>query len=84
MLSSNIFKGSILGVYFYVIWGVHPTILAFFLIGYGLVRFFIEYFRQPDAHLGFVWVSFSLGQILSGSMILGGAFLSVYVHRRKT
>ena len=47
------------------------------------LRFFIEYFRQPDAHLGFVWMSFSLGQVLSGLMIIGGVFLSVYIHRRK-
>jgi phosphatidylglycerol:prolipoprotein diacylglycerol transferase len=52
--------------------------LAFYLIGYGTVRFFIEYFREPDAHLGFVFLSFSRGQqlcflmILSGILIYGG------------
>jgi phosphatidylglycerol:prolipoprotein diacylglycerol transferase len=88
---SQLYEAFFEGIFlFAVLWPMRKipfpkgTILAFYLIGYGLVRFFIEYFRQPDAHLGFVWMSFSLGQILSGSMILGGVFLSVYVHRRKT
>ena len=34
------------------------AMLALYLIGYGLVRFFIEYFRQPDAHIGFVFSRF--------------------------
>jgi len=58
--------------------------MAFYLIGYGVVRFFIEYFRQPDTHLGFVWLSFSMGQILCGFMIIGGVFLSIYLHYQKT
>ncbi len=30
------------------------TILSSYLIGYGLIRFFIEYFRQPDSDIGYV------------------------------
>ena len=30
------------------------TILSFYLIGYGCIRFVIEYFRQPDADIGYV------------------------------
>ena len=60
------------------------TMMAFYLIGYGVARFFIECFRQPDAHLGFVWLSLSMGQILSGLMILGGIFLSVYFYHGKS
>ena len=55
-----------------------------FLIGYGVVRFFIEYFRQPDVHLGFVWLSFSMGQILCALMIFSGIFLAIYLRYRKT
>jgi phosphatidylglycerol:prolipoprotein diacylglycerol transferase len=55
--------------------------LSFYLIGYGTVRFFIEYFRQPDAHIGFVWFSFSMGQILCGLMIVGGLFLYLFLGR---
>jgi phosphatidylglycerol:prolipoprotein diacylglycerol transferase len=43
-----------------------------YLIGYGTVRFFIEFFREPDAHLGFVFLSFSMGQVLCFTMIATG------------
>jgi phosphatidylglycerol---prolipoprotein diacylglyceryl transferase len=48
-----------------------------YIFGYGFVRFFIEYYRQPDAHLGFVFLHFSMGQLLCmGMMAIGvGAFL---------
>ena len=42
-----------------------------------MVRFFIEYARQPDAHLGFIWLSFSMGQLLCMTMIVAGAGLLV-------
>lgn len=43
-----------------------------FLAGYGISRFVVEYARQPDAHLGFVWAELSMGQILSIPMIIAG------------
>lgn len=59
------------------------AMLAFYLIGYGTVRFFIEYFRQPDQHLGFVWFSFSMGQLLCAAMIGAGIALFVYLKKRE-
>ena len=47
---------------------------AFFLF-YGLFRFIAEFFRQPDAHIGLVWASFSMGQLLSLPMFIGGALM---------
>jgi phosphatidylglycerol:prolipoprotein diacylglycerol transferase len=49
--------------------------LAFYLMGYGLVRFFIEFYREPDAHIGFVVGAFSMGQVLCAAMIAAGAIL---------
>jgi phosphatidylglycerol:prolipoprotein diacylglycerol transferase len=46
-----------------------------FLILYGIARFIIEFFRQPDAQLGFFAKYFSMGQILCFLMILAGAYL---------
>jgi len=43
---------------------------AIYLFGYGFVRFFIEYFREPDAQLGFVLLNFSMGQILCFIMMI--------------
>ena len=59
------------------------AMLALYLIGYGTVRFFIEYFREPDAHIGFVIFSLSMGQVLCGFMIGGGALLYFYLRHRE-
>lgn len=47
-----------------------------FLMGYGLCRFVAEFFRQPDAHLGFIafdWLT--MGQLLSIPMFIAGFIL---------
>ena len=48
-----------------------------FLLGYGLSRFFVEFFRQPDEHLTSLaqQSGLSMGQWLTVPMILGGAYL---------
>lgn len=47
-----------------------------FLLGYGSFRFMTEFFRSPDAHIGFVLLDFfSMGQLLSMPMILAGGLL---------
>lgn len=43
-----------------------------FFIGYGLFRFLVEFVRQPDAQLGFLWGGATMGQVLSLPMILFG------------
>jgi phosphatidylglycerol:prolipoprotein diacylglycerol transferase len=45
---------------------------AVYLFGYGFVRFFIEFFREPDVQLGFVFMNFSMGQILCFVMMIAG------------
>ncbi len=53
-----------------------------FLIGYGFFRFMVEFFRQPDSHLGFVALGWmSRGQQLSLPMIAVGAMLMVMGYR---
>jgi len=49
-----------------------------FLIGYGVFRSIVEFFREPDAHLGLYFSFISKGQILSIPMILVG-FLIIYL-----
>lgn len=47
--------------------------LALFLILYGMVRIFAEFFREPDAHIGFVAFGFlTMGQMLSIALIAVG------------
>ncbi|GAA0821803.1 prolipoprotein diacylglyceryl transferase [Colwellia sp. D2M02] len=49
-----------------------------FLIGYGVFRSIVEFFREPDAHLGLYFSFISKGQILSIPMILIGLFIIYY------
>lgn len=46
----------------------------FFLL-YGIFRFFLEYTREPDGHLGFILYNLSMGQLLCVPMILYGLYL---------
>lgn len=46
-----------------------------FLLGYGVLRFFVEFFRQPDAHLGLLSLGLSMGQWLCVPMVAGGVYL---------
>jgi phosphatidylglycerol:prolipoprotein diacylglycerol transferase len=52
-------------------------LLGVFLIGYGCSRFFVEYFRQPDAQLGILPWGISMGQTLSAPMIFVGLWFIV-------
>ena len=53
-----------------------------FLIGYGVARIIGEFFREPDAFLGYLWAGATMGQILSFPMILAGAGLVTFAMRR--
>lgn len=55
---------------------------AFFLIGYGLMRFIVEFFREPDAHLGILSLGLSMGQWLCIPMIMGGLALWLFAARK--
>jgi phosphatidylglycerol---prolipoprotein diacylglyceryl transferase len=80
------FEGIVL---FILLWSIKKRVttkgamLAIYLMGYGLVRFFIEYARQPDPQLGFVFLSFSMGQLLCMAMILSGGLLLIYFKWRE-
>lgn len=45
-----------------------------FLVGYGCARAFVELFRQPDAHLGFIAAHLTMGQLLCVPMVLAGLY----------
>jgi phosphatidylglycerol:prolipoprotein diacylglycerol transferase len=46
-----------------------------FLVGYGVLRFVAEYFREPDAFLGLLALNMSMGQWLCLPMVLAGFWL---------
>lgn len=53
-----------------------------FLMGYGSARFAMEFFREPDAHLGFIFAGLSMGQLLCVPMILLGVGLVIYSRKK--
>ncbi|GAA63948.1 prolipoprotein diacylglyceryl transferase [Pseudoalteromonas sp. BSi20311] len=58
------------------------SVSGVFLLGYGVFRFCIEYFRQPDAQLGLFADFISMGQILSLPMIIGGLGLLIWAYKQ--
>ncbi len=54
---------------------------AVFLIGYGASRFAVEFVRQPDPQLGFLFSGATMGQLLSVPMILFGCGI-IYLRMR--
>jgi phosphatidylglycerol:prolipoprotein diacylglycerol transferase len=63
-------------------WYRPGLLAAAFLIGYGVVRVLLEFTRQPDTQLGLVLGPFSMGQLLSATMIAVGVGLLLVVLRR--
>lgn len=93
-LYEALFEGAVLWLFLWFIVKrrkkADGAVISFYLIGYGLVRFLIEYFREPDADMGFPlqfadpgptqalfssFLNFSTGQILCALMIIGGILL---------
>jgi phosphatidylglycerol:prolipoprotein diacylglycerol transferase len=69
-------------VLFAVLWKVKDikrikqgSVTALFIILYGMFRFFVEFFREPDVQVGYILGIFTMGQILSGAMMIFGLWL---------
>lgn len=56
-------------------------VAGLFLIGYGMSRTIVEFFREPDAQLGYLYGYFTMGQLLSLPMIIAGVGLIIYARR---
>jgi len=84
-LYEALFEGLVL---FFILWSLRRrpwpegTILGLYVIGYGTVRFFLEFFREPDPHLGFLLGPFTMGQLLCLAMIAAGTVLMVILRAR--
>lgn len=85
---SQLYEAFFEGVFlFFILWFLRKRspfngfLISLYLIGYGTVRFFIEFVRQPDTQLGFILGPFTMGQLLSFSMILGGSV--VFLMKKK-
>ena len=50
-------------------------------VGYSIARVICEFFREPDAQLGFLWGGATMGQLLSIPLFLTGIAFIVYAWR---
>ena len=58
------------------------AISGLFLLGYGTFRLFVEFFRQPDDHIGFLAMQWlTMGMALSLPMIAAGAVIMLIAYR---
>mgnify|MGYP005852114093 CR=1 FL=1 len=81
---SQLYEGFLEGLLmFVVLWSLRKRlprdgqIGLVFLVGYSLARFFVEFFREPDAHIGYLVAGLTMGQILSLVQVLAGAIIFV-------
>ncbi len=72
-------------VLFLILWGLRNrsfrpgAMICLFLSVYGIMRFFVEFTRQPDPQLGLFWGFLSMGQILSLSMIAAAVLIRLFL-----
>ena len=80
-LYEALFEGIVL---FILLWLIRKKknfdgfLIGIYICGYGFVRFFIEFFREPDYQLGFVLSFMSMGQILCLLMMVAGTVILIW------
>jgi phosphatidylglycerol:prolipoprotein diacylglycerol transferase len=62
-----------------------PTmaVSGMFALCYAIFRLFTEMFREPDAHLGFLWFHLTMGQWLSLPLMIVGILLLYFAYHPK-
>lgn len=58
------------------------SISGLFLLLYGIFRIIVEFFRQPDSNIGFIYNIITMGQILSFPMIVTGILIIYFAYHR--
>jgi phosphatidylglycerol:prolipoprotein diacylglycerol transferase len=87
--ASQLYEGFMEGLLlFAILWflhkrvKIHGAVSAFFLMGYGVFRYIVEFFREADAQLGYYFGgTTTMGQILCFIMILIGVGLFLYAKK---
>jgi phosphatidylglycerol:prolipoprotein diacylglycerol transferase len=87
---SQLYEASLEGLLlFTVLWLISRrfppkgAIFGAFLVGYGLCRIVVEFFREPDAQIGFIFGTISIGQLLSVPMVVVGAVMLAMAYQRR-
>ncbi len=87
---SQLYEAALEGVLLFLIVWLYSNrprpmmaVTGLFLAGYGVARTTVEFFREPDGHIGFVafeWLT--MGHLLSMPMILLGLLLLILAYRQ--
>jgi phosphatidylglycerol:prolipoprotein diacylglycerol transferase len=87
---SQLYEALLEGLLLFVILWVYSarerpymSVSGLFLLCYGVFRFFVEFYRVPDAHLDYLalgWVT--MGQVLSAPMIFVGLAMMALAYRK--
>jgi phosphatidylglycerol---prolipoprotein diacylglyceryl transferase len=85
---SQLYEGILEGiVLFFILFAIHKkqrfygVVSATFLAGYGIFRFVVEFFREPDAQLGYYFGYFTMGQILCILMLPAAYIMLMYAKK---
>ncbi len=88
--ASQLYEAFLEGILLFVIlWTVKPKIKIYGIISglfvslYGVFRFFVEFFREPDSQLGFYFGGITMGQILCFIMIASGMGIIFYSQKKR-
>ena len=82
------FEGVLLFALVFAVWKLgdgrrRPGLLTgVFCMGYGVARIVGEVFREPDAFLGYIWGSLTMGMLLSLPVLLFGSWLIARAYRQ--
>jgi phosphatidylglycerol:prolipoprotein diacylglycerol transferase len=79
-------EGIVLALIIYVIHRrqrYYGLVSSAFLLGYGVFRFIVEFFREPDSQLGYYFGGLTMGQILCLLMLPLAGVLYVWSQKAK-
>lgn len=86
---SQLYEATLEGlVLFVLLWSLKDfrfrpgVMVCLFLGGYGILRFIVEFFREPDPQIGLFWGLFSMGQLLCAAMVLAAVILWTLLRRQ--
>jgi len=89
---SQLYEALLEGIVLFVVLWLFSTrprpvgaVSGLFLLLYGIFRFAVEFVREPDAHIGYLALGwFTMGQLLSLPMIVGGLALIGWSYYRRS
>lgn len=80
-LYQSFLEGVVMFILLRLVWARKPRVgvlSATYVLAYAAFRILVEFVREPDAQVGFLFGGITMGQLLSIFMVLGGILLMRY------